>query len=378
MKIIYCIGNIHNSGGIERIISTKANYLVNKGYEIHIVVIYPAPKTPFFNFDSRIKFHYLNLDFEKEKGLKKKFHFRRNKKVFLQTISVLFHKIKPDIAISTFCKYSKYIYELNDGSKKIIERHFAKYKRAQYYSKLDKYYLGRIITYLYRLNDYNICNHFDRFIVLTHEDQKSWGQNLLNIEVIENPITIIPQHSACLENKKVISLGRLNQQKQFQHLIKIWKIISQKYPDWKLSIYGNGEQEKKLKKLISKLNLNSSIEINSPTSDVSSVLLESSIYAMTSKYEGFCLTLTEAMAHGVPPVSYDCKSSPAEIIKNGEDGLLVPLNNKKIFIQKLSFLIENEKLRKQMGKAASLNILRYSLDNIMQKWIDLFERLISS
>ena len=100
MKIAYCIGNIHNSGGIERVISIKANYLVDKDYEVHIVVIYPSSQKPFFNFDSRIKFHYLNLDFEKDRGLKKHINFKKNKKIFLQTIGNLFQEIKPDIAIS--------------------------------------------------------------------------------------------------------------------------------------------------------------------------------------------------------------------------------------------------------------------------------------
>lgn len=377
MKIAYCIGNIYNSGGIERIISTKANYLVQKGYEIHIVVIYPAPHSPFFNFDPRVQFHYLNLDFEKERGLKKKLRFRRNKKIFLQVVSELFRKINPDIAISTFCKYSKYIYELNDGSKKIIERHFAKYKRAYYYSKLDKYLLGRLITYLYRKKDYDVCRHFDRFVVLSHEDKKSWGNELPNIEVIENPLTLIPEQKACLDSKMVIALGRLNQQKQFNHLIEIWKTVSQKYPDWKLSIYGNGEKKEELEKMISALNLDSSIELNPATSDIHEVLLNSSIYAMTSKYEGFPLVLLECMSYGVPAVSYACKCGPSEIIHSGEDGFLVPFNNKEVFIQKLSCLIENESLRKEMGKAASQNIVRYSQDIIMQKWMDLFHHLTS-
>ncbi|WP_295810273.1 glycosyltransferase family 4 protein [uncultured Apibacter sp.] len=376
MKIAYCIGNIHNSGGIERVISLKSNYLVNKGYEVHIVVIYPSSEKPFFHFDSRIKFHYLNLDFEKENGIIKHINFNKNKKIFLQTIAKLFEEIKPDIAISTFCKYSKYIYELKDGSKKIIERHFAKYKRAQYYSKLDKYYLGRIITYLYRKKDYDIVKHFDRFVVLTHEDKKSWGEYLTNLEVIENPLTLIPENYASLTNKKVISLGRLNQQKQFDHLIDIWKIIAQKYPDWKLVIYGNGEKEKELKKKIKSLNLDSSIKIYPAISDISSVLLESSIYVMTSKYEGFPLTLIETMSHGVPPISYNCKSGPKEIICDGIDGLLVPFNNKEIFVEKISYLIENDKIRKLLGRAASQNVLRYSPDTIMEKWINLFQSLV--
>jgi glycosyltransferase involved in cell wall biosynthesis len=376
MKIVYCIGNIHNSGGIERVISIKSNYLVNKGYEVHIVVIYPSAKKTFFNFNSRIQFHYLNLDFEKERGLKKHLNFKKNKKIFLQTIGNLFQNMKPDIVISTFCKYSKYIYELNDGSKKIIERHFAKYKRAQYYSKLDNYYLGRIITYLYRKKDYDICKNFDRFIVLTNEDKESWGKNITNLEVIENPLTLIPNHRALLKNKRVISLGRLNQQKQFDHLIEIWNMIAQKYPDWKLSIYGNGEKEKVLKEMIERLHLSSSVEIHPATSDISSVLLENSIYVMTSKYEGFPLTLIESMVHGVPPISYMCKCGPKEIIHNEVDGLLVPFNNKNIFAQKLSYLIENENVRKRMGKAASENVLCYSQNVIMQKWIDLFQRLV--
>jgi glycosyltransferase involved in cell wall biosynthesis len=377
MKIAYCINNIHNSGGIERVLCNKANFLINQGFEVHIVVIYPTDKLPFFTFDPKIRFHYLNLDFEKERGIKKKIRFQRNKKEFLDKISRLFREIKPDIAISTFCKYSKYIYEINDGSKKIIERHFAKYKRAQYYAKLDKYCWGRLITHLYRKKDYHVIKHFDRFIVLTNEDKKSWGNHLPNIEVIENPLTFIPKEHAKLDNdtKKVIALGRLNQQKQFEHLIEIWSSVSRKHPDWKLSIFGNGEKERKLKRMISDMNLDKYVELNPATPDVEKVLTESSIYVMTSKYEGFPLVLLEAMSCGLPAISYSCKCGPKEIIRNGEDGYLVPFNDKKEFIRKLDRLIENENLRKQMGQAASKNILRYSEEKIMQKWITLFDTL---
>ncbi|TWP24325.1 glycosyltransferase family 4 protein [Apibacter muscae] len=378
MKIAYCVENIHNSGGIERILSTKSNYLVSHGYQVHMVVICPAPSKPFFYFDPNVKFHYLNLDIRKDHGLRKKINFNKNKKIFLDSLSKLFSEIKPDITISTFCIFSKYIYELKDGSKKILERHFAKYKRAYYYAKLDKYYLGRLITYFYRRQEYAIIQKFDKFVVLTHEDKESWGNRLSNIEVIENALTCIPKSTSELENKKVITLGRLNQQKQLDHLIEIWSVIAKKYPDWKLEIYGSGSQERKLKQLISKLKLTGFIKILPATPNIEKVFLESSIYAMTSKYEGFGLALAEAMSYGVPPVSYACKCGPRDIINNNKDGYLVAFNDKKEFIEKLSLLIEDENKRKEMGKAASTNILRYSPEAIMKKWMNLFDKLVNT
>lgn len=374
MKIIYVIGYIHGWGGIERVLAGKANYLVSQGHEVSFVKIYKNHETPYFHFDPRIKFHELNFDFDEQKGLVKKLKFNQNKKFFVHKINDLFKEIKPDIAISTFCKYSKFIYKCDDGSKKIIERHFAKYKRNQFFVKTDKLPFGKSISYLYRVNDYNVVKHFDRFVVLTEEDKNDWG-NLKNIIAIPNPITFVPQSISNCESKRAIAMGRISKQKQYDVMLRIWQKVLEKNPDWNLVVYANGGKPEKLKKLAKKLNIESNFEVHPTTREVEKELVNSSIYLMTSKYEGFPLVLLEAMSCGLPPISFACKCGPKDMITDGVDGFLIEPGKESAFVEKINLLIENENSRKEMGKNAIRNIQRFSEDKVMKKWNDLFLEL---
>lgn len=374
MKIVYVIGYIHGWGGIERVLAGKANYLVNQGHEVSFVKIYKNHEKPYFHFDERIKFHELNFDFDEQKGLSKKLKFNQNKNQFVQKINDLFHEIKPDISISTFCKYSKFIYKCDDGSKKIIERHFAKYKRNQIFVKTDKLPFGKSISYLYRWSDYNVVKHFDKFVVLTEEDKNDWG-DLKNIVAIPNPITFVPKSFSNCEHKRAIAMGRISKQKQYDVMLRIWQKVVEKNPDWSLVVFANGGKPEKLKKLAIELKIEANFEVYPTTRDVEKELINSSLYLMTSKYEGFPLVLLEAMSCGLPPVSFACKCGPKDMITNGLDGFLVEPGDESNFVNKINFLIENESKRKEMGQNAAKSIQRFSEEKVMKKWNGLFLEL---
>lgn len=374
LKIVYVIGYIHGWGGIERVLATKANYLVENGHDVSFVKIYRNHDQPFFHFDPRIKFYELNFDFDNQRGLKKKLLFNSNKTLFVKKLNELNLEIRPDITISTFCKYSRYVYKCTDGSKKVIERHFAKYKRNQIFVKLDKLPFGKNISYLYRWNDYQLVKHFDKFSVLTEEDKEDWGK-LPNIVAIPNPITFVPKSTSPCTAKRVIAMGRISKQKQYGDMLEIWKKVVKAHPDWILSIYANGGKIEDLKKLATELSIAKNVEIFPITSSVENELTESSIYLLSSKYEGFPLVLLEAMRCGLPVVSYACKCGPRDMIKEGEDGFLINPGDKNNFAEKIKILIENEEKRKEMGQNATINIQRYSVDKVMKLWINLFKEL---
>lgn len=377
MKIVYVIGYIHGWGGIERVLAGKANYLAANGHDVSFVKIYRNQEERYFHFDPKIQFYDLNFDFDEQKGLKKKLKFNQNKKEFVQKINQIFHQIKPDIAISTFCKYSRFIYQCDDGSKKIIERHFAKYKRNQIFVKLDKLPLGKSISYLYRWSDYKIVKHFDKFVVLTEEDKNDWG-NLDNIIAIPNPVTFIPKTLSNCENKRAIAMGRISKQKQYEVMLKIWKEVVKKHSDWKLSVYANGGNPEKLRKLAIALNIDKNFEVFPTTRDVEKELTSSSIYLMTSKYEGFPLVLLESMRCGLPVVSFACKCGPRDMIKEGIDGFLIEPGDSQTFEKRINYLIENESVRKEMGQKASDNIQEFSEEKVMQKWLALFSEWVKN
>lgn len=201
-------------------------------------------------------------------------------------------------------------------------------------------------------------------------------QNLSGKQVsyIPNPLGKIPTNYSDCSAKRVISMARFAPQKNLDALLPFWKIIEDTHPEWELHLYGEGPDETAMRAVISEFKL-SSVYLHPYTTDTDYALANSSIYILPSLYEGFPLVLLESMASGVPCVAYDCPCGPAEIIKDGEDGFVTEYNNPQALIDKVLFLIEHDDIRKKMGKKARENILRYNIDEIMGKWIYLFESL---
>lgn len=363
MKIVYVVRDYTNSGGMERVLLCKANYFVNLGHEVFII----SNKTksePFFFCDPRIKM--INIDVKDGK---------KNKKEYVKALTDCLLLIKPDIAISTGIGNSKYLFEVKESSKKILELHFSKYNRKYWFAKFDKYTLGRLISDLYTADKTHVAQKYDKFIVLTDEDKLSW-RGLNNIEVISNPLFSFPSHYSDNTKKSVVTVGRFTYQKGYEYLIEVWKLVSKKHPDWKLVAYGNGNKKKYIEKIIIKKGLENVMELKAPTRSIFEELVKYSIYVMTSRYEGHPLSLLEAMSCGLPSVAFACKCGPRETISNGEDGFLVDFGDVQMCADKICSLIENEGLRQRMGQAGRVNMERFAMDKIMPKWIDLFDRLV--
>lgn len=367
MKIVYVVYGYTNPGGTERVLATKANYFAEKGHQVSIVSLKKETENPFFNFSPLISFY--NLDIPPSD--------KKYKQLFIDKVTELFKQIQPDIALTMGFGLTIYLSEVKDKSKKIFEYHFSKYKRKFELAALDKYAMGRLLTDMYSLKRNKVVRKYDCFVVLTDEDKQSW-RNIPNIEVIANPRAFVPSNYSELTTKRAIAVGRHTYQKGFESLIDIWADITTKYPDWKLVIFGSGKKKERLEKQIKSLGITGAVELLPPTRNVEEEYKNSSVYVMTSKYEGLPLVLMEAMSCGLPAVSYACKCGPGEIITDEEDGFLVKPGDKKAFIEKLSLLFENRELQKRMGQLAAENMQRYNVEDIMPLWIKLFEKLHSA
>ena len=213
----------------------------------------------------------------------------------------------------------------------------------------------------------------DRFVVLTDEDKSNWV-GLSNVITIPNPINVFPSVYSSLTNKRVIAVGRYCYQKGFDLLIRAWIIVSQKHPDWYLDIFGAGNSIE-YKNLRDDLKMSNSIGINSQTDNIFVKYANASIFVFSSRFEGFGMALLEAMATKLAVVSFACPCGPNDIISDGIDGLLVKNGDIQELADKICYLIEHEEERKCMAEKAKLKAKRYSVDNIMHRWIELFESL---
>lgn len=373
MKIVYNILGTYNSGGMERVLANKANYLVELGYDITIITTDQQGRSPYFQLDPRIKNIDLGINYtdNNNKGLLQKLlSYPQKQKKHKEKLQNILIGLKADIVVSMFDNDASFIYKIKDGSKKVLEIHFSRFKRLQYNQKG----IWKIVNLLRSNSDLKVVQKYDRFVVLTHEDKSYWG-NLTNIEVIPNANSFVSSKQSDLENKRVIAVGRYDYQKGFDELINIWKEVYAKHPDWELDIFGHGPLKDELQSLIDKLGLTKTIRLCAPVKDIKQEYLNSSILAMTSHYEGLPMTLLEAQVCGLALVSYACKCGPRDIIKDGINGYLIEENDQEDMAEKLIHLMTDEKLRKQMGEASYKFSDNYSEDQIMQQWIDLFKKV---
>ncbi|MBM6720191.1 glycosyltransferase family 4 protein [Bacteroides gallinaceum] len=373
MKIIYCIAGTCHSGGMERVLANKANYLTGHGYEVVIVTTDQQGLPPFFPLAEQIRCIDLGINYEENNGksfANKLLHYPLKQYRHQKRLAAILKREKPDITVSMFCNDAGFITRINDGSKKVLEIHFSKFKRLQYNRKG----LWRLADLWRSRQDERTVRRFDKFVVLTEEDKGYWG-NLPNITVIPNANTFATSQAAALENKKVIAIGRYTYQKGFERLIEAWNILSPGFPGWKLDIIGNGEERDKLQDLIHAYHLDGQVTLVSPTKSIDKVYLDASVLVMSSRYEGLPMVLLEAQAFGLPIVSFACKCGPKDIVANGETGFLVEENDIEGLARQLVKVMKDKNLRKQMGRKAKEASLRYAEDAVMAKWTALFDSL---
>jgi glycosyltransferase involved in cell wall biosynthesis len=376
MKLIYCIAGTYNSGGMERVLINKANYLARCGHDVLIVTTDQKGRESFFSLDNRIRCYDLGINYEENNGrsvFNKFFYYPLKQFQHRKKLDTLLKQQKADVVISMFCNEVSFISKIADGSKKVLEVHFSKYKRLQY----DRKGLWWLIDRIRARMDEHYTKGFDRFVVLTYEDKRYWGL-LPNIVVIPNSISLIPTICAELTELKVIAVGRYTYQKGFDYLIDAWEILACRWPEWQLDIVGDGELREQLQRRINDKGLQKSVCLKLPTRHIEDVYSSASIFVMTSRYEGLPMVLLEAQAAGLPVVAFACKCGPKDIISDGENGFLVPEGDVKRLAQKLMLLMRDVALRKKMGERAREIAGSFTEEKVMAQWISLFKQLTNS
>ena len=373
MKIIYCIAGTYNSGGMERSLALKANYLVKCGVEVMIITSDQRGRKPYFDLDPRIGQVDLGINYDRnqQKGtLGKVLGYLRLQRKHRKTLEKTLRQHKPDIVISLFDHEATFLHNIKDGSKKILEVHFSRFKRIQYGRKGFTGWLDKLRS----INDLKIAKLYDRFVVLTHEDKHYWG-NWSTLRVIPNANSFEAILSADLTEKRVIAVGRLDYQKNFEQLIHAWDLVFKAHPDWILSIFGQGPQKQELQDLIIQLGLQAVVHLRDPVKEIDQEYLKSSILVLTSRYEGLPMAMLEGQACGLPLVAYACKCGPKDIIRQGKNGFLIPPGDQKELAKRLVQLIDDSELRKRMGMESRMLSSNYSIDNVMGQWFSLFEEV---
>lgn len=367
MKILYLTDQTYLHGGIEKVLSQKANYFANVlGDDITIVTYNQRDEETCYPYSDQIKFIDLGVNYEIGKSY---FHPHHLKKIpqHCAALKKVIQELKPDIIISS--SFGPDFYFIPFIAKQIPK--IKEFHTTRFFSSQVNTLKGKIMQIV---SDF-IETKFTRLVILNEDEMPFYNSG--NIEVIPNPAELDGRKCA-LEKKAIISAGRISYQKNFEDLIEISKNINKEFPDWEIHIYGDdylGNQAV-LQKKINYCNLNSNVFFKGTSSDLKKTFLDYSIYAMTSNHETFPMVLLEAFSVGLPVVSYDCPTGPSRILTDEEDSFLVPYKNVDIFAEKLRYLMENENLRQRMGRKGIENIQRFDIEKVMHQWKDLFNSLV--
>lgn len=376
-KIVYCIPALYLAGGMERVLTTKANYLSEHfGYDITIIITDGKGKPNFYPLSNQIKVINLDINFEELWNcsfIKKVVLYLKKQFLYKRKLTKTLFEIKPDYTISLLRREINFINSIKDGSFKIGEIHINR-EHYRTFEKHETNIIKRIFSSYWRRTLLKELRKLDRFVVLTESDKIAWRE-LDNVKVIPNPLSFQPTKTSSLTEKRIIAVGRYCHEKGYDDLLKAWSLIQNDCKDWTLSIFGDGDRTY-YNSIAEKLGIDKKrCILNGKSSDIESEFCKSSLSVCSSRFEGFGLVIAEAMACGLPVVSYDCPWGPRSIIKNGIDGVLVENGNVKELASEVFKMTQDHEKMTEMGKNAKENIQRFKIDSIAKKWVDLFKEL---
>ncbi|MFW1852461.1 glycosyltransferase family 4 protein [Acinetobacter guillouiae] len=383
IKLLYLIPSLKNSGGMERVLTDKVNYLIRTGcYDVTIVTTdMKDGEKPFYNLNSKVIIVNFEIFFNNIFNLPLIEKIKKSKillNIYKEKLECYILKNGIDICISMGAKELEFFSKLKLPVIKIFESHFNPTVRSSFISdhKGNSFVwrlIGKYRDWQYRQQ----TKKLDQIVVLTKSAELEWKKTHSHIKVINNPSPFIPVDKIdYFENKRVIAIGRLEDQKGYDLLIDCWKKVYHHYPDWKLDIYGEGTRKNKLAEMIKKNNLQEAIHLKGITKDVQKELLLSDFFVMSSRYEGLPMVLLESIACGLPIVSFDCPTGPAEIIENNDCGVLVRNGDVHDLGLNIIKMIENRQQRFMMSKNALEKTKKYSIEKIMLEWDQLFVSLM--
>ena len=379
MHILYIYAEISIKGGTDKILVEKANYLVNHGYDVTIVTESQMGKPLSFKLEDKVCHIDMGLDFGKQyiQGSFRRFlTYSSLMRKYKSQLKKVVNSQRPDIIISAMGRSLSLLSKMDYDGVKIGETHTTKAHLRSLHLMEQRGGVFKVIAKYMRWKMCRYASKLDAMVLLTPNDAEDW-KSVVKTFVIPNPISFYPKESAALVNKQVIMVGRYNDAKGYDYLIPAWEIVHQRHPDWTLNVYGSGELRGQVIEWIHEKQLGSSIVMHEPVNNIMEKYMDSSICVLSSRYEGFSLVILEAMACGVPVVSFDCPYGPRNIIQNEEDGLLIDYLNYPALADGICKLIENEGLRVQFGTNARSNVLRFSQDSIMEQWEKLFRKLVN-
>lgn len=377
-KIVYCTPALYMAGGVERALTLKANYFAEHyGYDITIILTEGSGRPPFFPLSEKVKVVNLDIGFEQLwhcSFARKVVLYLRKQREFRRRLRDELMRLRPDITVSLLRREINFINSIPDGSRKIGELHI---NRANYrnFKPEDSNVLKRLFARCWMGNLVSHLRKLSRLVVLTEEDKRAWPE-LQNVCAIPDPLSFTPSSRSPLTAKRVIAVGRYSHEKGFDMLLQAWSMVEKNTKDWRLEVFGTGDRSP-YDAIIDRLGIDRSrCRLNGSTTDIEKEYVDSSLFVLSSRFEGFGMVLVEAMACGLPVVSFDCPCGPKSIVADGEDGILVENGNVDKLAETLLRVTADGDLRRRMADKAVADVRRFDIDVLAERWRTLFDEVM--
>lgn len=360
-------------GGVENAVATLANTLSSK-YEVEILSVYRLYNEPAYFLNENVKVTYISNIKPNKKEMT---HYlkRKNFSMFFKGLgqsiktgyvkyiktAFILRKLNTDIIISTRTVHNKLVSLFAPSNvKKIAWEHNHHNNKKSYIKALVK-----------------SCEKLDNLVLVSNELTEFYKGYLGDkVVYIPNCLDNLPNKLSKLDSNNLVAVGRLAKEKGFDDLLKVFKRLSTKHPDLKLNIVGDGMEKNPLLQLSEELKLGDKVIFHGFQNKeyINDLLLNSSIYLMTSHTESFGIVLIEAMSFGIPCIAYSSAQGANEIITNEVDGYLIDNRNEDEMLEKIELLVNDEKLRNKLGKNARSKSKNFSSEVILDKWSKLINK----
>ncbi|MCD6024346.1 MAG: glycosyltransferase [Fibrobacteria bacterium] len=350
-RVVLAISSLR-MGGAERVLTLLANHLAHAGCEVRVLTWSPAGETAFFPLDARVR--VLNLGLSGVSG-----GWRRKVAANLRRIFALRRALRaarPDAVVSFMDATNVRVLVAAWGTGIpvfVSERTNAKvHPLAPHWKFLRRLLYPRA-----------------RAVVVPNEGCASYFRSWLpQVRVIPNPVPDVPPAPAVLRVPSILAVGRLARLKGYDLLVRAFADIHERLPGWTVTIAGEGEARAELEALIARRGLQQKVHLKGATRDPGQAMREASVFVLPSRVEGFPNALCEAMAHGMAVVATDCEAGPREILTDGVDGILVPVEDVGALAAALLRLAREPETRARMGARAAAISSRYSAPTVFAAW----------
>lgn len=349
MKLTFVTSTLH-AGGAERVISLLANSFCQKGYEVEIVCI--NKHLVFYPIDEKVKVWFAEDEVKSLSILKKMMWLRKH-----------INSEKPDVVIAFMLEvYCVTLASLIGVSVPVISS-----------ERIDPHFFGRAKGLLRWL----LLRRTTHLVVQTVRIKDFYSAKLQSrTTIIPNPVTDkVFSLTPTLKQKRIIAVGRLAYQKNYPMMFRAFAKVHHDFPDWQLVVYGNGPQKEEIRGVIERLGMEGHIILAGKSDHVVEEMNKSSLFVMSSDYEGMSNALMEAVCVGLPVISTDV-SGARDLITEGVNGYIVPVGNERALTLALSSMLSSPEKMDEMGRQSKALAPRFREEQIVGQWEELIKSVV--